>query len=196
MQNSIDKKQVVKESIFLLESGSNDVFNYFNPLTSSTLSPEDYVQAMLQRVRSFVKQIYTLGARRIAIFSLGPVGCVPARANLPGAPTDQCFLKMNVMVRNFNLGLENIVKDIPGNYSGAVAVYAAVDALFKYFKAHPSQHGNILPLTLSVFFFYILNFLFLVIFVLSVFFVFTRFSIFSYLRGYIIFALLIVMIIM
>lgn len=139
------KKGQVKESLFLLESGSNDIFNYFSPFEPApTLTPDAYIQDMLKRVESFVDQIYRLGARRIAIFSLGPVGCVPARSLLPGAPTNnRCYGKMNKMVKNFNMGLENIVKGIPYKHHGAVGVYGAVYKSVQLFRANATRYGNL-----------------------------------------------------
>ncbi|KAM7463481.1 hypothetical protein LguiA_031602 [Lonicera macranthoides] len=139
-QQQIDQK-LVQKSLFFLESGSNDVFNYFIPFDTPILSPDAYVEVMLTEVKHFVDQIYKLGARRIAIFSLGPVGCVPARALLPGAPVDRCFGKMNKMVKNYNLGLENSVKDIPNKYPGAVGVYGLVYNMVQLLRATPTRYG-------------------------------------------------------
>ncbi|EXB65605.1 GDSL esterase/lipase 6 [Morus notabilis] len=138
-QNHI-AQTLVKKSIFFLESGSNDVFNYFLPFDTPTLSPDTYVQAMLVEVGRFVDEIYKLGGRRIAVFSLGPVGCVPARALL-GAPTNRCFGKMNKMVKHYNKGLESLVKDIPVKYPGMVGVYGAVYDVVQRFRAIPTRYG-------------------------------------------------------
>ncbi|KAG2313087.1 hypothetical protein Bca52824_024644 [Brassica carinata] len=119
-QNQIEKS-IIQESLFLLESGSNDIFNYFLPFQTTTLSPDDYVDAMLTQVNKTIDQIYKLGARRIAIFSLGPVGCVPARALLPNAPTNKCFGKMN--------------------YPGAIAVFGAVYGITHRFQTYPARYG-------------------------------------------------------
>ncbi|KAL3501821.1 hypothetical protein ACH5RR_036270 [Cinchona calisaya] len=139
-QNHLDSK-LVQQSLFFLESGSNDIFSYFYPFDAPTLTPDAYVQEMLKQVHDFVDQIYKLGARKIALFSLGPVGCVPARAILPGAPTDKCYGKMNKMVKNFNMGLENLVNVIPTKYPGAIAVYGAVYKTVQLFRANPSLYG-------------------------------------------------------
>ncbi|OMO51669.1 Lipase, GDSL [Corchorus capsularis] len=141
-QNRIDKK-VIQKSLFFLESGSNDIYNYFLPFTPPTLVPDTYVEAMLKEVTNFTDQIYKLGGRRIALFSLGPVGCVPARALVPSAPitNNRCFGKMNVMVKKYNKGLENLVNDIPSRYPGAVGVYGAVYDIVQRFRAIPSRYG-------------------------------------------------------
>lgn len=143
-QNLIDKK-LVQKSIFLLESGSNDIFNYFFSYGTPTVDPDAYVQAMLTEVANLINQIYRLGARRIAVFSLGPVGCVPARVLLPDAPTNKCFGKINLMVKTYNQGLENLVKDMPIKYPGAVGVYSAVYDIVQQYRAIPTLYGNSLP---------------------------------------------------
>ncbi|KAL0372682.1 UNVERIFIED_CONTAM: GDSL esterase/lipase 6 [Sesamum calycinum] len=113
-QNRIDRK-ILNESLFFLESGSNDIFNYFFPFDTPTLTPDAYVQSMLTEVRNVVDTIYKLGARRIALFALGPVGCVPARILLPGSPVTR--------------------------YPGAVGVYGAVYKTVQTFRANPKLYG-------------------------------------------------------
>ncbi|EOA33251.1 hypothetical protein CARUB_v10021945mg [Capsella rubella] len=139
-QNHIDKS-IIQESLFLLESGSNDIFNYFLPFLNHTLSPDAYVNSMLDQVNKTIDQIYKLGARRIAFFSLGPVGCVPARAMLPNAPTNKCFGKMNVMAKMYNTRLEDIVNIIPTKYPGVIAVFGAVYGITHRFQTYPARYG-------------------------------------------------------
>ncbi|CAL1381677.1 unnamed protein product [Linum trigynum] len=131
----------IRQSIFLLESGSNDIFNYFLPLAPPSLDPDAMVRSMLAQVSSFISRIYRVGGRRIAVFSLGPVGCVPARALLPGAPLDKCYEEMNSMVRIYNSGLEDLVKGVPANYPGAVAVFGDVFHLVERFREDPPRYG-------------------------------------------------------
>lgn len=146
-QNLIDNI-LVQRSIFFFESGSNDIFNYFVPFDPPTLDPDAYVQAMLTEVKNLIDQLYKLGARRIALFSLGPVGCVPARSLLPNAPVTKCFGKMNKMVKNYNKGLQSLVKDIPIKYPGAVGVYGAVYDIVQRFRTIPTRYGKCFCLSL------------------------------------------------
>ncbi|CAK7326686.1 unnamed protein product [Dovyalis caffra] len=140
VQQDLIDKNLVQKSLFFVESGSNDIFNYFLPYGTPTLDPDAYVQAMLAEVVNLIDQIYELGARRIALFSLGPVGCIPARAILPGAPVDKCFGKMNLMVKKYNKGLESLVKDMPMKYLGAVGVFGAVYDIVQSFRAIPARY--------------------------------------------------------
>lgn len=120
------------------------MFTYFNPLNAPELTPNDYVQAMVTQVTNFFDQICKLGARRVALISLGPVGCIPARSVLPGAPIDKCYGKMNKMVKNYNVRLESLVKRIPIKYPGTFAVYGAVYKTVQNFRDNPKDYGNFL----------------------------------------------------
>lgn len=151
-QNKIDRK-VVKDSLFLIESGSNDIFGYFEPSTST---PDAYIQSMLGQVHNFADTIVSLGARRVAVFGLGPVGCVPARSNLPGAPLGKCYDKLNKMVEKYNMGLQNLVKDLPRTHPGTIAVFGRVYETIQTYRARPTHYGNFAcsfsPTFLSFFF--------------------------------------------
>lgn len=142
-QKKIDPN-VIRQSLFFLESGSNDVFSYFLPFNTPTLDPDAYVQAMLTEVGHYLDTIYTLGARRIALFALGPVGCVPARSLLPGAPTNRCFGKMNNMVKKYNQGLESLVEAIPTKYPGAVGTFGAVYNIIQRLRDMPKRYSKFL----------------------------------------------------
>ena len=139
-QNQIEKI-LVQKSLFLFESGSNDIYSYFLTFGTKKPDPDAYVEAMLSEVSNAIDQLYRLGARRMALFSLGPVGCVPARVLLPGAPVDRCYGKLNVMVKNYNKGLQNLVNIVPVKYPGAVAVYGAVYDIVQRYRAIPTRHG-------------------------------------------------------
>ncbi|KAK5776569.1 GDSL esterase/lipase 6 [Gossypium arboreum] len=134
-------RSVVERSLFFLESGSNDIFNYFLPLDTPKLDPDAYVEAMIKEVTNLTDQIYKVGARRIVVFSLGPVGCVPARDLLPAAPINRCYGKMNAMVKKYNKALESLVNDISTRHPGAIGVYGAVYDTVHHIRAAPTRYG-------------------------------------------------------
>jgi len=100
------------------------------------------MQAMLAEVERFITQVYELGARRIAIFSLGPMGCAPARALLPEAPLNKCFGKMNRMIKEYNIALEKLVSDLPVKFPGLRGVYGAVYTMVQQFRGTPKRYGT------------------------------------------------------
>ncbi|XP_077242380.1 GDSL-motif lipase/hydrolase 6 [Tasmannia lanceolata] len=135
----IDKK-IIQEAFFLFESGSNDIFQYFIPFDTPKLDVDAFVKAMVTEVEHLIGRIYVLGARRIAIFSVGPVGCVPARVLL-GASIDGCYEEVNQMVKKYNLGLEGLVNQISKRFPKAIGVYGATYDIVKLFIASPKHYG-------------------------------------------------------
>ncbi|KAB1205642.1 GDSL esterase/lipase 6 [Morella rubra] len=97
---------------------------------------------MLYEVQSFLDDLSLLGARRIALFSLGPVGCVPARAMLRGAPQHTCFEPMNMMTKIYNHGLYKLVGSKNRRYPGAVLTFGEVFNIHvHHIRLHPEKYG-------------------------------------------------------
>ncbi|CAH1431373.1 unnamed protein product [Lactuca virosa] len=95
----------------------------------------------LESVSHFLDKIYEVGARRIAIFSVGPMGCIPAKVLLPDAHIDQCLDKINNVVKDYNKGLEDMVNDIPRKYRDAISVYGLVYNITQDIRANPGSYG-------------------------------------------------------
>lgn len=140
-QNKIEK-ETVREALYVFETGSNDVVSYFFPTGADLPAPDDFVRLMLSEFTQVIQHIYDLGARRIAIFGLGPVGCIPARLTLPNCSADYCNNHVNDMATNYNMGLENLVNELPARYTGVVPVYASVFDVVQLFLTYPQQYGE------------------------------------------------------
>ncbi|KAF7808801.1 GDSL esterase/lipase 6 [Senna tora] len=136
-------KNLINNSLFLLESGSNDIFNYFIPTHDPKPDPQHYVESMLAEAEKFLTQIYNIGGRRIAVLSLGPLGCVPARAMLVGvgAPIGTCYGKMNKMVKQYNVGLENLIHNVSNKYNGLIGVYGELYQIVQHYRTFPKRFG-------------------------------------------------------
>lgn len=147
-QGLIDKKHLEKQqidkSLFFLESGSNDIVNYFLSPGTPNMTSKAHVEIILKEVDLFTDTIYKFGARKIVIFSVGLMGCVPARIAIKGAPIDQCFDKMNNMSKDYNAGLELRANNISKKYPDAVGVYGIIYDTVQKFRADPKPHGAIL----------------------------------------------------
>lgn len=140
-QNKIDK-ETIREALYVFESASNDVFSYFFPTGANLPAPDEFVRQMLSEFTQVIQHINDLGARRIAIFGLGPVGCIPARLILPSGSIEYCNARMNEMVTDYNIGLVNLVNELPARYDGVVPVYADVFDVVELFLTYPQQYGK------------------------------------------------------
>ncbi|CAI9296839.1 unnamed protein product [Lactuca saligna] len=96
---------------------------------------------MLKEVSHFLDKIYEVGARRIGIFSVGPMGCIPAKVLLPDAHINQCLDKINNVVKDYNRGLEDMVNNIRRKYCDATSVYGLVYNITQDIRANPRSYG-------------------------------------------------------
>lgn len=62
--------------------------------------------------------MYALGARKIGVAMLPPIGCIPIIITLYGSDNNKCVEEINDVALNFNKKLnfttENLVKMLPG----------------------------------------------------------------------------------
>ena len=92
-----------------------------------------------------MQTLYNYGARKIAIFGLGPIGCIPqealsSRPNLLG-----CVENTNKAVRQFNNRLKPLVDDLNAKHPGAHFTYINVSNFAPVIgKLHVSSR-NIVP---------------------------------------------------
>ncbi|KAG9449055.1 hypothetical protein H6P81_009020 [Aristolochia fimbriata] len=138
-QNKIEKR-TIERAFFFFESGSNDVFQYYF-FSETDTDPKAYTEAMVEEAKRWLEQIYRLGARRISVFGLGPVGCVPARMLFTNASADACHEEMNQMAQRYNLGLERLVMGMAKQYPGLHVTYGATFDTVMMLRAQPQRFG-------------------------------------------------------
>ncbi|KAL1827731.1 hypothetical protein DCAR_0206921 [Daucus carota subsp. sativus] len=95
---------IISGSIHLLSSGASDfVQNYYvNPTLYKNYTPDQFSDILMQYYATVVQQLYTLGARKIGVTTLPPLGCLPASITLFGDGSNQCLPNMNAVALSFN----------------------------------------------------------------------------------------------
>ncbi|XP_058110117.1 GDSL esterase/lipase At5g22810-like [Magnolia sinica] len=107
-------------AIYVLSAGSSDfVQNYYiNPLLYNTHTPDQFSDILIQSFSSFVQNLYALGARRIGVTSLPPIGCLPASITLFGTGNNQCVARMNGDAIAFNKKMNDAAKSLQSSLNG------------------------------------------------------------------------------
>ncbi|CAH2050334.1 unnamed protein product [Thlaspi arvense] len=72
---------ILNNSVFLVVAGSNDLANTYFTLRREQYDVPSYVDLIVRLASDFVKELYGLGARRIAVFG-SPPGDAPQRGEL------------------------------------------------------------------------------------------------------------------
>ncbi|XP_062109744.1 GDSL esterase/lipase At4g16230-like [Humulus lupulus] len=136
--------QLFEKSLFSVTIGSNDfINNYLTPILSTAeqklVSPEMFVGAMISRLRPQLNRLYNLGARKIVVANVGPIGCIPYQRDINPKSGDNCAAFPNQLAQLFNNQLSSLIPELNANLEGSMFVYADVyhvveDILENYIK--------------------------------------------------------------
>ncbi|XP_020257242.1 GDSL esterase/lipase At5g22810-like [Asparagus officinalis] len=95
---------IISGSVYIISAGSSDyVQNYYiNPLLYRTYTPDQFADLLVQSFTAFAQNLYSLGARKMGVTSLPPLGCLPATITLFGEGSNNCVARLNRDAVNFN----------------------------------------------------------------------------------------------
>ncbi|KAL1815324.1 hypothetical protein ACET3Z_017898 [Daucus carota] len=136
-------EKIIAESLYLISMGTNDFLEnyYILPYRSSQYSVEGYQQLLTGIARKLIQDLYNLGARKISLGGVPPMGCLPlerARRILYGS---DCIEEYNNVARNFNSKLQDLVNNLSKELPGIQVVFSnPYDMLLKIIK-DPHSYG-------------------------------------------------------
>ncbi|XP_078149281.1 GDSL-like lipase/acylhydrolase superfamily protein [Carex rostrata] len=135
--------ELIRESIYLLSAGSSDyVQNYYiNPLINILKTPDQFAELLLQSFDSFVKNLYNLGARRIGVTSLAPLGCLPASITLFGEGKNDCVTRLNSDAIGFNYMLKAAAEALKKSHPDLKLVVFDIYNPLLDLVQNPSKYG-------------------------------------------------------
>ncbi|KAJ0075187.1 hypothetical protein Patl1_35174 [Pistacia atlantica] len=117
----------LSKCIYTVGIGSNDyINNYLLPEfydTSRQYTPEQYAIALTQQYSQQLKTLYNCGARKVALFGLGPIGCSPGSVAMYGATGSLCVDYITKDIQLFNSRLKSLVDDLNNDLKDAKFIY-------------------------------------------------------------------------
>ncbi|KAL5847863.1 hypothetical protein ACOSQ3_011387 [Xanthoceras sorbifolium] len=117
---------ILSRSLFAVVSSSNDIANtYFNfRIRELQFNFFAYTDLLVGSASTFVQELYGLGARRIAVFSAPPLGCLPSTRTLAGGGSRrECIEQYNQAAQLFNSKLSAEVDSLKSNLPQANLIY-------------------------------------------------------------------------
>nr|POE93922.1 gdsl esterase/lipase [Quercus suber] len=135
----------LSKCIYSVGLGSNDYLNnYFMPTfysTSSQYTPEQYADVLIDQYNQQLKALYDYGARKMALFGIGQIGCSPSELaqNSPDGKT--CVQRINSANQIFNSRLKALVNTLNNNVSDARFIYIDSYGIFQDIINSPSTYG-------------------------------------------------------
>lgn len=117
-----DKKanEIISNALYLISIGTNDfVENYYAlPERQSQFTVQQYGDFLIGIAENFLRQIYSLGARRISLTGLPPMGCLPVQRTTNLKDPLNCLEERNRVALEFNGKLRTLAgklnKELPG----------------------------------------------------------------------------------
>ncbi|KAF9624465.1 hypothetical protein IFM89_011473 [Coptis chinensis] len=92
--------------------------------------------------KSIFMRLYRLGARKIIIFELGPIGCMPTYTNR-FKPIGPCLEYYNQLISHFNSQLSTTLDRLTNVLPGSLIINGQINALVKNIIENPSNYGFI-----------------------------------------------------
>ncbi|CAL9017785.1 unnamed protein product [Prunus brigantina] len=106
--------EVLGEALYLISIGTNDfVENYYVfKRRSSQFSIEEYQNFLAGIAGNFITELYQLGARKMAISGLPPMGCLPLERTKNILSGSDCIEEYNDVARIFNEKLQGLIEKL------------------------------------------------------------------------------------
>ncbi|KAH7546785.1 hypothetical protein FEM48_Zijuj01G0238100 [Ziziphus jujuba var. spinosa] len=103
--------EVLSEALYLISIGTNDFLEnyYVIPGRSSEFSIEEYQNFLVGIAGDFITTLYQLGARKVSIGGLPPMGCLPLERTMNILYGSGCIEEYNDVAKNFNKKLQGLV---------------------------------------------------------------------------------------
>ncbi|XP_061985258.1 GDSL esterase/lipase At4g16230-like [Populus nigra] len=142
---------LLKMSLFAVVIGSNDfINNYLTPVISAVeqkvVAPDVFVDTMVARFRLQLTRLYNLGARKILVANVGPIGCIPYQRDTNPAAGDNCVSFSNQIAQLYNTELRSLVTELGADLEGSNFVYAdvyrIVNDILQNYRSYGFENAN------------------------------------------------------
>ena len=141
--------EVLREALYVLSIGTNDFLENYYIIPkgrSSQFSIKEYQNFLVGIARDFVTELYKLGARKIAIGGLPPMGCLPLERATNILSGSVCIEEYNNVAKQFNVKLKSLVEELPVKLVGICPVFSdPYDILYDMIQ-NPTSFGKSFPL--------------------------------------------------
>ncbi|KAL4369101.1 hypothetical protein GQ457_05G005200 [Hibiscus cannabinus] len=135
--------RVISDALYLINIGTNDfILNYFSvPRRKLEFTVQQYEDFLVGIAENFVKQIYSLGARKLSMISLLPLGCFPVERSMNIGNPLNCLEERNKAALEFNGKLKAMVTKLNKDLPGLKVFFADAYELLLQLITRPSDYG-------------------------------------------------------
>ncbi|XVE72266.1 hypothetical protein DITRI_Ditri11bG0025800 [Diplodiscus trichospermus] len=143
-KSSEELYKYLAKSIFILTAGSNDYIQNYSEQKLSNKSqeydPQSFAQLLIDAFSKHFERLYKLGARKIIVLEIAPLGCIPhytRKYELVG----KCHEETNQIVSYFNNKLHAMLTNLTSSLQGSTFILARINSLGHDSIINPSSYG-------------------------------------------------------
>ncbi|XP_043698751.1 GDSL esterase/lipase At2g31550-like [Telopea speciosissima] len=142
--------EIIENAIFTVGATTNDMlFNYYDlPTRRVDYSLSGYHDFLLSNLKTFVSDLYRMGARQISITGLPPVGSLPIQATVgtiplgPNILQHKCVVEQNEDSQVYNAKLQGYITRWEATLPGAKLAYADIYTPLMDMILYPNKYGK------------------------------------------------------
>ena len=137
-------RSILSGALYVVSTGTGDFLQnyYHNASLSRRYDVARYCGLLIGIFSDFADKLYKLGARRIGVTSMPPLGCLPASIRLYGEGHGGCVARLNRDAETFNRKLNATVEVLKGRHADLkIAIFDIYTPLRKLAEA-PVEQGT------------------------------------------------------
>ncbi|KAF6146987.1 hypothetical protein GIB67_036706 [Kingdonia uniflora] len=142
--------QVVGNALFTISAGTDDlIWNFYGLPGTRTLqfSISGYQDFLLRNLETFVERLHSMGARKLSITGLPPIGCLPfqitAGSFMPSPHMFQrvCVTQQNTDSHAYNTKLQSLIDRLQTTLPGVKIAYVDIYNPLMDMITNPGRYG-------------------------------------------------------
>ncbi|XAR50040.1 Triacylglycerol lipase [Bertholletia excelsa] len=139
-KNASDK--FFQESLYVVALGSNDfINNYLMPVyaDSWTYTEDGFISYLMDTLQAQLTLLHNLGARKLMLFGLGPVGCIPLQRFL--SSSGACQEKTNKLALSFNQAARKLANQLSSSLPNTEIKFGDAYDVVNDMISNPEKYG-------------------------------------------------------
>eukprot|EP00249_Psilotum_nudum_P005586 c19037_g1_i1 orf=1-579(-) len=109
-------ESLVSDALYSVTIGGNDYINNYlllNSRRSRQFTLSQFQDLLISTLRKQLTDIYELGARKLVVTGIGPIGCVPSQLAQRGLRSGgRCLTRINLIAINYNTALKAMLTEL------------------------------------------------------------------------------------
>ncbi|XP_019162663.1 PREDICTED: GDSL esterase/lipase At2g04570-like [Ipomoea nil] len=137
-------EEIIEEALYVTSMGTNDFLENYYAIPGgrqSQFTIDEYQDFLAGIARKFVTDLYGLGARKISLGGVPPMGCMPLERTTNFADGQRCIKSYNDIAFSFNGKLKSLTVELNNQLPGLQLVNSNPYGILMQIIRKPSLYG-------------------------------------------------------